>query len=141
MTYMLLIIFLLWPGLGEAAITITDLGAMQQSATLWRVGYARIGSGNMYSYWFYGYPTVTINNNLISLNHDTGAVIGAVAGPAGRIFANMQHPNGLVYIGTSINTDVAGKLASFNFVTGAVVEIADVPTTSGTPKIHGKYSF
>lgn len=137
MTYILLIIFLLWPGFGKAAITITDLGAMQQSATPWIINFAKIGSGNMYSYLCFGFPTKTKATNLFSLNHNTGKVIGPIAGPAGRIFGCMQHPNGLVYLATSIDGNHAGRVASFNFITGEMVDITGVPTVAGTPVTEG----
>ena len=119
-------------------MAITDLGLIQQSGVPLRIAWAKIGAGNMYSYWWYSFATQSaIHTNLISLNHDTDAVIGAVQGPLGRPYANFQHPNGLIYLGTYCSSDVSGKLGSFNFQTGAYVALANTPTWAGSPTEDG----
>jgi hypothetical protein len=117
---------------------MTDLGVINYSASLLRSGYAKIPDGDMYSYWWYYYShQVTVNTNIISLNHENGQAIVS-RGPLGRPYFNYQHPvNNLIYLGTYCNADVPGKLSSFNFLTGEVVALADVPDWPGSPTKDG----
>jgi hypothetical protein len=115
-------------------MSLTDLGIMQQSATL--LGPATIfkyGTENVYSIWMFWYTNYnTIKTNIISLNHDTDAVViseGAYGRPAANIFL---HPtNGLSYFSTGGGGGAVAKLISLNHITGQVIALTDLPTYTG----------
>lgn len=118
----------------------TDLGAMQKTATLWGPHYAVTESSDVYSLWWFWYPTYTTQNNLLSLNHDTGEVTATVLGPPGRAYAYCQVPSGLIYLGTYAGADNDSPVCSFNVVTGEYTSLHAGPvydTGDGGPAHDG----
>lgn len=123
-------------------MSITDLGVIQQSASLNSVNYAQNAGGDMHSVWWYWFNDRTKATNLVILNHDTGDVVGVVEGPAGRPYTFMKHPdNNHIYLGTFVSTSSPGKVASLNHVTGEVIAVCDVPAYAGTPVNDGVQSM